>query len=76
MRIAELREALGNREHGEVGRVAVGDLMPVKWRGHTAVGKRAHGIGRAGRAVLGVLVVVEEHAVTLLLPPLRAGQGR
>ena len=76
VRIAELREALGNREHGEIGRVAVGDLMPVKRRGHAGVGNRAHGIGGAGRAVLGVLVVVEEHAVTLLLPPLRAGQRR
>ena len=49
--------------------------MPVEWRGHTSVGKRAHGIRRAGSAVLRVLVVVEENAVTLLLPPLRTSQA-
>ena len=76
VRIAELREALRNREHGKVGRLAVGNLLPVKWRGHAGVGQRAHGIRRARRPILGVLVVVEEHAVTLLLPPFRTGESR
>ena len=40
------------------------------------VGQRPHRIGRAGRAVLGVLVVVEEDAVALLLPPLRGRERR
>ena len=76
VRIAELGEALRNREDSEVGWVAVGDLMPVERRGHAGVGKRAHGIRRARRPILRVLVVVEENAVTLLLPPLRTSQGR
>ena len=74
MRIAEFREALRNCEDGEVGWLAVGDLMPVKRCGHAGVRKRAHGIRGACRAILRILVVVEEHAVTLFLPPLRAGQ--
>ena len=49
--------------------------MPVKRRGDAGVGERAHRIGRAGRAILRVLVVVEEDAVPLLLPPFRAGDG-
>ena len=76
VRIADLREALRNREHGEVGRIAVGDLVPVKRRGHARVGKRAHRIRRARGAILGVLVVVEEHAVALFLPPFRSGERR
>ena len=40
------------------------------------VGERPHRVGRAGRAVLGVLVVVEEDAVALLLPPLRRRERR
>ena len=75
VRIADLRETLGNREDGKVGRLAVGDLVPVKRRGHTGVGQRAHGIRGARRPIFRVLVVVEEHAVTLLFPPLRAGQS-
>ena len=55
----------------EVGRLAVGHLVPGERRRHARVGQRPHRVGRAGRAVLGVLVVVEEHAVALLLPPLR-----
>src|SRR5437867_6968135 len=74
LRIAELREALRNREYGEVGWVAVGHLMPAKRRGHPGVGGRAHGIRRARSAILRVLVVVEEDSVTLFLPPLRSGQ--
>src|SRR6202022_3157250 len=33
--IAELLEALGNREDVEIGRVAVRDFMPVNWCRHT-----------------------------------------
>ena len=40
------------------------------------VGERADRVRRAGRAVLGVLVVVEEDAVPLLLPPLRRRERR
>ncbi len=68
-------EACGHGEHGEVGGLAVGDLAPVEGCGDAGVGKWADGVGRAGGAVLGVLVVVEKDAVALLLPPLGAGEG-
>ncbi len=77
VRIADRREARGHGRDGEVGRVAVGDLVPVERRRDARVGQRPHRIGGAGGAVLGVLVVVEEDAVALLLPPLRGGdRGR
>ena len=41
--------------------------------GNASVGERADGVGRAGGAILGVLVVVEEDAVPLLFPPLGTG---
>src|SRR5579864_5576763 len=75
MRVAVLGESRRNGENGKVGRVAVGNFVPVKRRGHAGVGQRANGIGRARGAILRVLVVVEEHAVTLLLPPFRTGKG-
>ena len=75
VRIADLREALWHREYGKVGRLAVGNLVPVKRRGNPGIGNRAHRIRRARRPILRILVVVEEHAVTLFFPPLRAGQG-
>src|SRR6202021_3337497 len=74
--IAELREALRNREYGKVSWIAVRHFSPFKWCGHTGVGQRANGICRTRCPILGVLVVVEEHAVTLLLPPFRTGERR
>src|SRR5260221_12200565 len=75
MRIANLGEPFWNCQHREVGRVAVGNLIPVKRRRDARVGDRPHRICRAGRAVLGVLVVVEEHAMPFFLPPFRSGNG-
>ena len=49
----------------------VGDLVPAQRERDPRVGERPDGIGRGHRPVLRVLVVVEEHAVALLLPPLR-----
>ncbi len=74
VRIADLREALRNREHRKVGRIAIRDLVPVKRRGNARVGQRPHRICGTGGPVLRVLVVVEEHAVALLFPPFRTGQ--
>ena len=45
-------------------------------RRHARVRQRPHRVRGAGRAILGVLVVVEEHAVALLLPPLRRRERR
>ena len=53
-----------------------GAPRPIERRRDARVGQRAHRVGRAGRAVLGVLVVVEEDAVALLLPPLRRRDRR
>jgi len=75
VRIAEFCEPLRHREYGKVGWLAVANLVPVKWRGHSGVGERAHRIRRACRPILRVLVVIEEYAVALLFPPFRGGQG-
>ena len=70
------RRSASARQHGEIGRVAVGDLVPAERRRDARVGQRAHRVRGASRAVLRVLVVVEEHAVALLLPPLRGRELR
>ena len=44
-------------------------------RGNAGVWKRTHRIGGRCRTVLGILVVVEEHSLTLLLPPLGGGDA-
>src|SRR5580700_3790045 len=76
MRIANSREARGHSEDGEAGRVAVRDLTPIEGCGNASVRERADRVGRAGGAILGVLVVVEEDAVPLLFPPLGTGDVR
>src|ERR1700739_2497780 len=75
VRIADFYETFWNREHRKICWLAVRDLAPVKRGGDTSIGERAHGICRARGSVLGVLVVVEEHAVPLLFPPFRGGEG-
>src|SRR5262245_31491418 len=69
--IADLGEALRHRAHREIGRLARGHLVPGERGRYARVGQRSHRIRGAGRAILGVLVVVEKHAAPLLLPPLR-----
>ena len=65
----------GHRCHREVSRVARVDLSPGERSGHTRVRFRAHGICGGDRAILRVLVVVDEDAVPLFFPPL-AGRQR
>ena len=60
----------------EVGRIAVVDLVPGQRRRDARVGRRPHRVGAGDGAVLRVLVVVEEHAVALFLPPLAGGERR
>ena len=74
--IADLMEASRHRRHRKIGRVAVGDLFPSERRRHARIGKRSHRIGRAGRSVLGILVVIEKDSPTLLLPPPGGGEPR
>lgn len=75
MRIAESGEACWYGKHREVGGLTVGDLLPREGCGDAGIGQRADGVGRTGGAILGVLVVVEEHAVAFLFPPFGTGQG-
>ena len=68
------REPRRHRRQREVGGLAVVDLVPGQRRRHARVGRRPHRVGAGDRAVLRVLVVVEEHAVALFLPPLARRQ--
>ena len=56
--------------------IAVVDLVPGERRRDARVGCRPHRVGAGDGAVLGVLVVVEEDAVALFLPPLARRQRR
>ena len=76
MWVAQLRETPRNRQHGKIGRITFGNFVPVKRCGYARIRQRAHGIRGARRTVFRVLVVIEKHAVPLLLPPLRGGEGR
>src|ERR1051326_2440118 len=76
VQMAELLETLWDGEDCKVRRVAVGHFVPQKWSRYASVGKRTHRIRGTCRSILRVLVVVEEHAVTFLLPPLRGSQCR
>src|SRR6476469_5920855 len=69
MTIPELRETRGHGLEREIGGVAVLDLFPRQRCGDARVGPGPHRIGAGDRPVLRILVVVEEHAVALLLPP-------
>ena len=68
------RTIAGHRRDRELLGLDVGDLLPAQRHRHPRVGQRPDRVGRRDRPVLGVLVVVEEDAVALLLPPLRAWQ--
>ena len=54
----------------------VGTSVPAERHRDAGVGRRPDGVDRRDRPVLGVLVVVEEDAVALLLPPLRRRDRR
>src|SRR6266516_4654633 len=68
-------ETIRNGPQGEVLRPAFVQLLPCERRRDPCVGPGAHRVGAGHRAVLGVLVVVEEDAVALLLPPLAGRQA-
>ena len=55
----------------------LGQLVPLERSGHRRAGLGPHAVGGRDRAVAGVLVVVDEHALAaLLLPPLRRHLAR
>ena len=68
--VAALGEPRRRGRERERGRIAVRDLVPGERHRDARVGRRPHRLRRGDRAVLRVLVVVEEDAVALLLPPL------
>ncbi len=76
--VADLGKARRHRGQREVGRVAHGDLVPRQRRRDARIRPRPHRIRTGDRPVLGVLVVVEKHAMTFFLPPLarRAARAR
>src|SRR5207249_767931 len=69
-RVASLRETRRRGNQRERRWIAAGDLIPFERHRDTRVGCRPDGPGRRYRTVLGVLIVVEEHAVAFFLPPL------
>ena len=74
-RVTLLAQSARHRLNGQVGRFDVGHLVPFQGAGDPGIGDRAHRVGAGHGAVPGVLVVVDEHPVTFLLPPLAGGQG-
>ena len=69
-----LAQARGDGVEAQVAGLDVGDLVPVERAGDARVRRRAHRVAGGDRAVARVLVVVDEHAVALLLPPLARRQ--
>ena len=72
--IADRGEA---RRHGAqrvLLRPALEELVPGHRRRNPPIGLGSHRVGAGDGSVLGVLVVVEENAVPLLLPPLARGE--
>ena len=76
MPVTDLREALLHRDQREVARFGLIHLVPVERRRNAGVRGRPHGIGAGDGAVLGVLVVVDEDAMSLFFPPLAGRQRR
>ena len=68
--IAPFGKPARHRTNREVGGVASGHLVPAQGSGYARLRQRAHRVGGGHRAILGVLVVVQEHPFALLLPPL------
>ena len=74
--IADRREPRRHRCQREVARLTGVDLVPGQWRRDARFRLGPHRIRGRDRAILGVLIVVKEHAVTFFLPPFARGQNR
>ena len=68
--VATLAEQRRHGRQREVLRDDLGHLVPAQRERHPGVGERPDRVGGRHGPVLRVLVVVEEHPVALLLPPL------
>src|SRR5439155_16271956 len=75
MRVTDARVALRHGDHREIRRIGLGDFAPFERRRNTRVGRRPNGVSTGDGTVFRVLVVVDEHAVSLFLPPF-AGRER
>ncbi len=76
MPIAHLLESGWHCHKSEVSGIGGVDLFPRERRRYAGIRFRPHRVGRRHGAVLRVLVVVDEDAVTLFLPPFTGGNGR
>ena len=72
-RIADSGKPCRYRVDGECAGLTVRHLGPAQRRRHPCVRTWSDRVRRRGRMVLGVLVVVYEHAVALFFPPLAGG---
>src|SRR5580704_14077868 len=73
--ITELGEAPRHRGEREVAWIAGIELVPHQGRRDARVRRRPHRVGARHRTILRVLVVVKEHTLALLLPPLAGRQA-
>src|SRR4029453_18499044 len=73
--VANLCEPYGHRPQGEVARIADLDLVPCQRSRDASIGRRPHRIRARDGPILRVLVVIQEYAVTLFLPPFSRRQG-
>ena len=69
-------EARGHGSQREIRRVAITNLVPGERRRDTCIGRRPYRVRGGDGTILGVLVVIDEHTVALLLPPLAGGERR
>src|SRR5688572_3393816 len=76
MTIAHLSEPARHRRQREVLGIALRDLAPIERRRYPRVRLRPHRVRGGNSAIFRVLVVVEEDAVALLLPPLARCERR
>src|SRR5688500_17021158 len=76
MPVAQLLEARAHAGEREIAGVAAVDLVPCERRRDARVRSRAHRVGGSDGAIFCVLVVVDEDAVALFLPPLAGGELR
>ena len=73
-RVADRAQAFGHGVDAQVAGLDVRHLVPLERARHARVRRRAHRVAGRDGAVARVLVVVDEHAVALLLPPLARRQ--
>ena len=70
-RVTHPLQPSGHRADREDFGLHAGDLVPVQRCRNARVRDRSHAVGGRHGPIAGVLVVVDEHAVAFLLPPLR-----